>query len=97
MARIPIQHLLLSVGKSFVIFIFFYLIHCVYCLLVISFLLTLCLFTILEIFMPVSSIGYYHVFALNLRDSRIFILDPTTIAIIEKEDWMKRFSCTETD
>jgi hypothetical protein len=42
--------------------------------------------------MPVSSIGYYRVFALNLRDSRIFILDPMTIGIIDKEDRMKRFS-----
>ena len=42
--------------------------------------------------MPVSSIGYYQVFTLNLRDSHIFILDPTTTGIIDKEDWMKRFS-----
>jgi hypothetical protein len=42
--------------------------------------------------MPVSSIGYYRVFTLNLRDSRIFILGPMTIRIIDKEDWMKRFS-----
>jgi hypothetical protein len=42
--------------------------------------------------MPVSSIGYYRVFALNLRDSHIFILDPTTAGIVDKEDWMKRFS-----
>jgi hypothetical protein len=39
--------------------------------------------------MPVSSIGYYRVFALNLRDSRIFILDPTTIGIVDKEYRMK--------
>jgi hypothetical protein len=43
--------------------------------------------------MPVSSIGYYRVFTLNLRDSRIFILFPTTIGILDKEDRMKRFSC----
>jgi hypothetical protein len=42
--------------------------------------------------MHVSSIGYYRVFTLNLRDSRIFILDPTTTGIIDKEDRMKRFS-----
>jgi hypothetical protein len=42
--------------------------------------------------MPVSSIGYYCVFALNLRDSRIFILDLMTTGIIDKEDRMKRFS-----
>jgi hypothetical protein len=42
--------------------------------------------------MPVSSIGYYRVFTLNLRDSHIFILGPMTIRIIDKEDWMKRFS-----
>jgi hypothetical protein len=42
--------------------------------------------------MPASIIGYYHVFTLNLRDSRIFILDLTTIRIIDKEDRMKRFS-----
>jgi hypothetical protein len=42
--------------------------------------------------MPISSIGYYQVFALNLRDSHIFILDPMTTGIIDKEDWMKRFS-----
>jgi hypothetical protein len=42
--------------------------------------------------MPVSSIGYYRVFALNLRDSRIFILNPTTTGIIDKENQMKRFS-----
>jgi hypothetical protein len=42
--------------------------------------------------MPVSSIGYYRVFALNLRDSRIFILDPTTIGIVDKEYRMKWFS-----
>jgi hypothetical protein len=42
--------------------------------------------------MPVSSIGYYCVFTLNLRDSRIFILDPMTIGIVDKKDWMKWFS-----
>jgi hypothetical protein len=42
--------------------------------------------------MPVSSIGYYRVFTLNLTDSRIFILDPTTTRIVHKEDRMKRFS-----
>jgi hypothetical protein len=42
--------------------------------------------------MSISSIGYYRVFALNLRDSRIFILDPTTTGIIDKQDWMKRMS-----
>jgi succinyl-CoA synthetase beta subunit len=42
--------------------------------------------------MLVSSIGYYRVFTLNLRDSHIFILDPTTTGIVDKEDWMKRFS-----
>jgi hypothetical protein len=42
--------------------------------------------------MPVSSIGYYRVFALSLRDSHIFILDPTTTGIIDKEDRMKRLS-----
>jgi hypothetical protein len=42
--------------------------------------------------MPVSSIGYYCVFALNLRDSHIFLLDPTTTGIVDKEDRMKRFS-----
>jgi hypothetical protein len=42
--------------------------------------------------MPISSIGYYQVFTLNLRDSQIFILDPMTTGIIDKEDWMKRFS-----
>jgi hypothetical protein len=93
MARIPVQHLVLSMGKTFVIFVFYYLIHCVYCLLVISFLLTRCLFTILEILMPVSSIGYYRVFTLNLRDSHIFIPDPTTTGLVDKEDRMKRFSC----
>jgi hypothetical protein len=44
--------------------------------------------------MPVSSIGYYRVFTLNLRDSRIFILDPMTTGIVDKEDRMKRFSHT---
>jgi hypothetical protein len=47
--------------------------------------------------MPVLSIGYYRVLAINLRDNRIFILDPTTIGIVDKEDRMKRFLCTETD
>jgi hypothetical protein len=42
--------------------------------------------------MPISSIGYYHVFSLNLRDNLIFILDLMTIGIIDKEDRMKRFS-----
>jgi hypothetical protein len=42
--------------------------------------------------MPVSSICYYCVFALNLRDSHIFLLDPTTTGIVDKEDRMKRFS-----
>jgi hypothetical protein len=42
--------------------------------------------------MPVLSIGYYHIFALNLRDSRIYIPDPTTIGIVDKEGRMKRFS-----
>jgi hypothetical protein len=32
--------------------------------------------------MPLSNIGYYPVFALNLRDSHIFILDPTTTKMI---------------
>jgi hypothetical protein len=42
--------------------------------------------------MLVSSIGYYRVFALNFRNSHIFILDPTTTEIVNKEDRMKRFS-----
>jgi hypothetical protein len=42
--------------------------------------------------MHVSSIGYYHVFALNLRDSHIFILDPTTTGNVDKEDRMKWLS-----
>jgi hypothetical protein len=42
--------------------------------------------------MHVSSIGYYCVFALNLRDNHIFILDLATIGIINKEDRMKRYS-----
>jgi hypothetical protein len=42
--------------------------------------------------MHVSSIGYYRVFTPNLRDSHIFILDPTTIGIVNKEDGMKQFS-----
>jgi hypothetical protein len=42
--------------------------------------------------MPVSSIGYYRVFALNLRESRIFIPDPTTTRIVDKEDRRKQFS-----
>jgi hypothetical protein len=42
--------------------------------------------------MPVSSIGHYRIFALNLRDSRIFILDLTTTGIVDKEDRIKRFS-----
>jgi hypothetical protein len=42
--------------------------------------------------MLVSSIGYYHVFALNVRDSHIFILDPMITWIIDKEDQMKWFS-----
>jgi hypothetical protein len=42
--------------------------------------------------MPVSSIDYYRVFTLNLRDRCIFILDPTTTGIVDKEDRMKRFS-----
>jgi hypothetical protein len=44
---------------------------------------------LLEILMHVSSIGYYRVFTLNLRDSRIFILDPMTTGIVDKEDRMK--------
>jgi hypothetical protein len=39
--------------------------------------------------MPVSNIDYYRVFALNLRASHIFILDPTTTGIIDKEDRIK--------
>jgi hypothetical protein len=39
--------------------------------------------------MPISSIGYYHIFTLDLRDSRIFILDPMTTGIIDKEDRME--------
>jgi hypothetical protein len=42
--------------------------------------------------MPISSIGYYGVFALNLRDGHIFILDPTTTGIVDKEYLMKQFS-----
>jgi hypothetical protein len=40
--------------------------------------------------MTVSSIGYYRVFALNLRDSHIFILDSTKTEIVDK-DRMKSF------
>jgi hypothetical protein len=47
---------------------------------------------ILKILMLVSSIGYYRVFTLNLGDNHIFILDPTTTGIVDKENWMKRFS-----
>jgi hypothetical protein len=39
--------------------------------------------------MHVSSGGYYRVFTLNLWESRIFILDPMTTGIVDKEDWMK--------
>jgi hypothetical protein len=39
--------------------------------------------------MSVSSIGYYRVFTLDLRDSRIFILDLMTTGIIDKEDRME--------
>jgi hypothetical protein len=42
--------------------------------------------------MPESSMGYYRVFALNVKDSHIFILDPMTTRIVDKEDRMKRFS-----
>jgi hypothetical protein len=42
--------------------------------------------------MHVLSIGYYCVFALNLRDSHIFILDLMAIGIVDKEDQMKQFS-----
>jgi hypothetical protein len=42
--------------------------------------------------MLLSSIGYYRVFALNFWDSSIFILDPMTTRIIDKEDRMKQFS-----
>jgi hypothetical protein len=42
--------------------------------------------------MLVSSIGYYRIFTLNLRDSHIHILDPMTTGIINKEDRMKRYS-----
>jgi hypothetical protein len=42
--------------------------------------------------MHVSSGGYYRVFTLNLWESRIFILDPMTTGIVDKEDWMKWFS-----
>jgi hypothetical protein len=41
--------------------------------------------------MPVSSIGYYRVFAVNMRDSHIFILDPMTTGIIHKEERMKQY------
>jgi hypothetical protein len=43
--------------------------------------------------MPISSIGYYRVFTVNMRDSHIFILDLMTIEIVHKEERMKRFSC----
>jgi uncharacterized protein YktB (UPF0637 family) len=42
--------------------------------------------------MPVSSIGYYRVFIVNMRDSHIFILDPMTTEIMHKKERMKRFS-----
>jgi hypothetical protein len=42
--------------------------------------------------MPISCIGYYRVFAVNMRDNHIFILDPTTTEVIHKEERMKRFS-----
>jgi hypothetical protein len=44
--------------------------------------------------MPVSSIGHYRIFAVNMRDSHIFILDSTTTGIVYKEEQMKRFSHT---
>jgi hypothetical protein len=42
--------------------------------------------------MLISSIGYYRIFALNLRDSHMFILDLTITGIVDKEDQMKQFS-----
>jgi uncharacterized protein YktB (UPF0637 family) len=42
--------------------------------------------------MPVSSIGYYRVFIVNMRDSHIFILDLMTTEIMHKKERMKRFS-----
>jgi hypothetical protein len=39
MARIPVQNFVLSVGKTLEIFVFVYFIHCVHCIIVISFYL----------------------------------------------------------
>jgi hypothetical protein len=85
MARIPIQHFVLSMGKTLVVF-FIYFIPYYY----ITFTGLMLIYWIL---MPVSSIGYYRVFALNLRDSHIFILDSTTPGTVYKEEQMKQYSC----
>jgi hypothetical protein len=92
MARIPVQHLVLSVGKTFVIFVF-----CLFNSLCLLFICNIIfylhdVYLLLEILMLLSSIGYYRVFALNFWDSSIFILDPMTTRIIDKEDRMKQFS-----
>jgi hypothetical protein len=89
MARIPVQHLVLLVGKRFVIFVF-----CLFNSLCSLFTCNIIfylhdVYLLLKILMPISSIGYYRVFTLNLRDSHIFILDPMTIGIVDKKDWMK--------
>jgi hypothetical protein len=89
MAKIPVQHLMLLVGKTFVIFMFclFNSLCSLYTYNIIFYLHDANL--LLEILMLVSSIDYYRIFALNLRDSHIFILEPTTTEIVDKENRMK--------
>jgi hypothetical protein len=82
----------LSVGKTFVIFVFC-LFHSLCSLYYSNIIFTrTMLIYIIGDFDAISSIGYYHVFALNIRDSHIFILNPMRTGIVDKEDRMKRFS-----
>jgi hypothetical protein len=43
--------------------------------------------------MPVSSIGYYQIYAINLKDKGIWILDSTP-GSVDKGEQLKRFSHT---
>jgi hypothetical protein len=45
--------------------------------------------------MPVASIGYYRIFALNLLDKCVFVLDPTP-GTANKGERMKRYYRTLT-
>jgi hypothetical protein len=49
-----------------------------------------------QILMPVSSIGYYRIYAVNVKDKCIWILDPTP-GSADKGERMKHYSHTQAN